>query len=82
MTKFEELLQQINRQHVYIQTHNFPDPDAIASAYGLKRLLATGGIEASICYKGKIDRYGTGRLCEILDIELLNVEDLTEVLTD
>lgn len=82
MTKFEELLQQINRQHVYIQTHNFPDPDAIASAYGLKRLLATRGIEASICYKGKIDRYGTGRLCEILDIELLNVEDLTEVLTD
>lgn len=52
MTKFEELLQQINRQHVYIQTHNFPDPDAIASAYGLKRLLATRGIEASICYKG------------------------------
>ncbi len=45
MTKFEELLQQINRQHVYIQTHNFPDPDAIASAYGLKRLLATRGIE-------------------------------------
>ena len=82
MTKFEELLQQINRQHVYIQTHNFPDPDAIASAYGLKRLLATRGIEASICYKGKIDRYGTGRLCEILDIELLNVENLTEVLTD
>ena len=82
MTKFEELLQQINRQHVYIQTHNFPDPDAIASAYGLKRLLATRGIEASICYKGKIDRYGTYRLCEILDIELLNVEDLTEVLTD
>ena len=81
MTKFEELLQQINRQHVYIQTHNFPDPDAIASAYGLKRLLATRGIEASICYKGKIDRYGTGRLCEILDIELLNVEDLTEVLS-
>ena len=48
MTKFEELLQQINRQHVYIQTHNFPDPDAIASAYGMKRMVAKSGIEASI----------------------------------
>ena len=32
MTKLQELLKQINRKHVYIQTHNFPDPDAIASA--------------------------------------------------
>ena len=78
MTKFEELLQQINRQHVYIQTHNFPDPDAIASAYGLKRLLATRVSRRASAIRSKIDRYGTGRLCEILDIELLNVEDLTK----
>ena len=32
MTKLDELVTQINREHVYIQTHNFPDPDAIASA--------------------------------------------------
>ena len=70
MTKFEELLQQINRQHVSIQPHNFPDPDAIASGYDLKRLLPTSGIVACICYKGKIDRYATGRLCAIIDIEL------------
>lgn len=56
MTRFEQLLEQINREHVYIQTHNFPDPDAIASAYGLQRLLKTRGIRATICYKGKIDR--------------------------
>ena len=28
---------------VYIQTHNFPDPDAIASAYGLQKLLEIYG---------------------------------------
>ena len=65
MTKFEELLQQINRQHVYIQTHNFPDPDAIASAYGLKVLLEKKGIGATICYKGRIDDTITRRVSVI-----------------
>ncbi len=41
MTKLQELLKQINRKHVYIQTHNFPDPDAIASA-----LRAPGAVKA------------------------------------
>lgn len=39
MTKLQELLKQINRKHVYIQTHNFPDPDAIASALGIQELI-------------------------------------------
>ena len=82
MTRFEQLLEQINREHVYIQTHNFPDPDAIASAYGLQRLLETRGIRAMICYKGKIDRYSTDKLREILGIELHNVENLGAILSD
>ena len=82
MTRFEQLLEQINREHVYIQTHNFPDPDAIASAYGWPRLLETRGIRAMICYKGKIDRYSTDKLREILGIELHNVENLGAILSD
>ncbi|MDE7324134.1 MAG: DHH family phosphoesterase [Lachnospiraceae bacterium] len=82
MTRLDELLRQIRRKHVYIQTHNFPDPDAIASAYGLQRLLETRGVDATICYKGKIDRYSTGKLVEMMGIELLNVEDLEHILTD
>lgn len=82
MTKLDELLQQIHREHVYIQTHNFPDPDAIASAYGLQRLLEYRGVKSTICYKGKIDRYSTGKLLEIIGIELLEVEHLEEILTD
>lgn len=82
MTKFEELLQEIHREHVYIQTHNFPDPDAIASAYGLQRLLKAKGIRSTICYKGRIDRYSTGKLLELMEIELHNVEDLAAVLSD
>ena len=82
MTKLEELLKQINRKHVYIQTHNFPDPDAIASALGIQELLKHNGISSTICYKGKIDRYSTDKLRELMEIELLNVEDLSTILTD
>ena len=74
MTKLDELVTQINREHVYIQTHNFPDPDAIASAFGLQELLKLRGIHATICYKGKIDRYSTDKLREILDIRLVNID--------
>ena len=82
MTKLQELLKQINRKHVYIQTHNFPDPDAIASALGIQELLKHNGISSTICYKGKIDRYSTDKLRELMEIELLNVEDLSTILTD
>ncbi len=82
MTNLDKLLGEINREHVYIQTHNFPDPDAIASAYGLQRLLELRGVHATLCYKGKIDRYSTGKLVEIMEIELLNVDDLEKVLSD
>ena len=33
----------------YIQTHNYPDPDAVASAYGLQYFLKMHGIDAEIC---------------------------------
>ena len=68
MTKLDELVTQINREHVYIQTHNFPDPDAIACAYGLSELLKAKGIDAEICYKGSIDRTVTAKMVRLLNI--------------
>lgn len=82
MTKLDELLAQICRKHVYIQTHNFPDPDAIASAYGLQELLKTRGITSTICYSGKIDRYSTAKLGELLGIELNHIENLSSILSE
>ena len=55
MQHLEHILECIHDKHIFIQTHNFPDPDAIASAYGLKVLLEKKGIGATICYKGRID---------------------------
>ena len=82
MTKFEELVSKINREHVYIQMHNFPDPDAIASAFGLQELLKYHGILATICYKGKIERYSTEKMCQLLEIEIENIEDIKKLLTE
>lgn len=82
MTKLDELISKISREHVYIQMHNFPDPDAIASAFGLQELLKYRGIPATICYKGKIERYSTEKMCQILAIEIENIEEIADKLTD
>ena len=62
--------------HVYIQTHNFPDPDAIASAYGLQKLLNMYDVESTICYDGRIDKLSASKLLDIFDIEMLPYPDL------
>ena len=76
MKKIDEVIAHIKCSHVYIQTHNFPDPDAISSAFGLQKLLAHKNIDATICYKGKIDRYNTLKLIELLEIHLENLEKI------
>ena len=82
MTKLEQLIAKISRKHVYIQMHNFPDPDAIASAFGLQELLKYRGFSATICYKGKIERYSTEKMCQLLEIEIENIEDIIEQLSE
>lgn len=75
MTNLEKIIDNIHSEHVYIQTHNFPDPDAIASAFGLQKLLEARGIISYICYKGKIDRYNIHRMIKTLGIELFTFTD-------
>ena len=79
MTNLDTILNHIKNKHVYIQTHNFPDPDAIASAFGLQQLLLYKGISSSICHYGEIDSYSTNRMIQCLNIEIINVDvnDLT-----
>lgn len=61
---------------VYIQTHNFPDPDAIASAFGLQKLLAAFGVTSKLCYDGKIDKLSTSKMLDTFSLELSPYEDL------
>jgi len=79
MTKFEEIVKCISQNHIYIQTHNFPDPDAIASAYGIQKLLKCKNIESTICYKGKIDRSSTSKMVSQLEIEIINMDEMCTI---
>lgn len=76
MSKLQQLISNIVSDKVFIQTHNFPDPDAISSAFGLQYLLKINGIDATICYKGKIDRYNTRKMMELFGISATNVDVL------
>lgn len=82
MNKLEALVKCITKDHVYIQTHNFPDPDAISSALGMQMLLKHKGVSSTICYKGKIDRYSTKRMIESLGIEIIDLESLGGIAED
>lgn len=76
MNQLDNILANISKEHVYIQTHNFPDPDSIASAYGLQKLLESKQIKSTICYMGKIDRFSTIRMIHELNIELFHIDDI------
>lgn len=55
MNKYNKLIQLLkNKKFIYIQTHNFPDPDAIASAFTLQYFLKQFNIKSKIIYHGTI----------------------------
>lgn len=81
-TNLEKMLECIDREHIYIQTHNFPDPDAIASAFGLQVLLERNGIKSTICYLGKIDKYSTKKMIESLGINIKHISEIDDMTED
>lgn len=76
MQDFHDLVQLCQGKTIYIQTHNFPDPDAIGSAFGLQRLLAHFGVEAALCYAGRIDRLSASKMLDLFGIRTLSQEQL------
>ena len=81
MTKLEELISKIEGNSVYIQTHNYPDQDALAAAFGLKYLLERFEIGADICYKGQVDKLNTVAMMETLDAQEMD-EDSEIIIVD
>jgi nanoRNase/pAp phosphatase (c-di-AMP/oligoRNAs hydrolase) len=82
MNSLDEVIMNIQNKHVFIQTHNFPDPDAVASAYGLQRLLLTREITSTISYKGRIDSTITAKMVKLLGIEIFEMEEITDMSED
>lgn len=71
----KELIQLLSGQEVYIQTHNFPDPDALATAFALQKYLSVYGVESVICYDGSIERANAIRMLENFGIEAVQIKE-------
>ena len=71
MSRIEELCGYLrDGPPVAIQTHDHPDHDAVASAFGLQALLGGRGVPARLVYEGGISRDSLYRLVETLGIPL------------
>ncbi|MBM3326377.1 MAG: hypothetical protein FJY65_05285 [Calditrichaeota bacterium] len=63
--------------HPLILTHNNPDPDAIASAWGMKKLLENNGWnEVTLGYSGLLGRAENRALVKALSEPFIRLEDL------
>ncbi|MCI9123877.1 MAG: DHH family phosphoesterase [Eubacterium sp.] len=63
----------------YIQTHNYPDPDAVASAFGLQSFLKQHGVDAQICYDGTVRTLSTKKMFQVFGIDVLASDKIAEM---
>lgn len=82
MTNPVQLVELLRGHKTYIQTHNFPDPDAIGSAFGLQQFLKYHDVESTICYDGRIDKLSTKRMLSTFGIDILSNEELGAMTED
>ncbi|MFP4431774.1 MAG: DHH family phosphoesterase [Spirochaetota bacterium] len=82
MKGVQELIAHIDRDRpVVIQAHDFPDHDAVASAFALRHLLSLNGVTASLCYGGEIQSNSLEAAIDSLEIPISACED-TELRED
>ena len=78
--QIQTLLDVVRGHKLYIQTHNFPDPDAIASAFGLQYFFRHFGIESSLIYDGSIARSALFKMIELMGIEFTAAQQVSDML--
>jgi len=74
-TRLDELADLLRKapDEVFLQPHNVPDPDAIASCAGLQYLLAERGIEAKIVYDRELEKTDAIMMLEVFGISMIPV---------
>lgn len=82
MKKIEQLVEVLKGHEVFIQTHNFPDPDAIASAYGLQCLLEAYNVTSKIVYEGTLNKISGIKMIDYFNIEIFSVNEIPEMNED
>ena len=75
--RFVDLLEVLDRKRpVIIQTHDYPDHDAVASGFSLLRLLEEQGFSCSFCYGRDIHDFSVTSIIEDLGIPLKQASSL------
>ena len=77
-----ELIKLCKNKTVWIQTHNFPDPDAISSAFGLQQLLAHFGILTRLCHEGQIDKLSSLKMLNLCGITMTPYAEICEIMKE
>lgn len=78
----KKLLSLCQGKKVWIQTHNFPDPDAVASAFGLHKFLMHFGIQSELCYDGEIDKLSTTKMLSLIGTSMKSSSEIGEMKED
>ncbi|MDR1390596.1 MAG: DHH family phosphoesterase [Treponema sp.] len=78
MTKLDTLVDILKDapDEVFIQPHNVPDPDAIASSLGMYYLLSQRGIQKlAIVYDQEIEKANSLRMLEMFNVPMIQAKD-------
>ena len=78
--KFSTLCSVLSKdQPVLVQTHDFPDHDALGAAYALLKLLEIYGYKVEIAYGGHIQSLSLIEFVEYLNHPLLKLDEIDDL---
>ena len=69
-------------KHIYIQTHNYPDHDAVASAFALQEFLTHFSIKSCLTFDGDIQRESLLDMINSLNIDIKSISGYNMSITD
>jgi len=73
MNDIDRLIGHLDRnRRVVVQAHDFPDHDAVATAFALRELLVERGIDAVLSYGGTIQSESLGDAIRHLEIDIVS----------
>lgn len=78
----KKLIKYCKGRHVWIQTHDHPDADALSSAMGLQAILQAHHISSKICYSGNTASNSMRNFQRHLEVELFHISEIATEIKD
>lgn len=78
MARIHELVELLKQapDEVFVQPHNVPDPDAIATAFGLQQLLEALGVPSAVVYEDEIEKANSVTMLRTFGIDMKHSADV------